>query len=206
MHQASRPALDDDRTVGIVIKFLNDTQKSIVVHSNDTILKIKRSMPTSEQQSSLRCFPFRLYFPDELSTNKIVRFIYQGRELQDDGTVGTYNLRDQTVIHCQITHRRVSSSTSSSRLDEGPSSASHFNEHGSAGMSSSVILLVSLVLGLVWSLRIKYRVLFTPLSTILLLLSTILFFIFTCAPLLVWRRSDATRHVHLEPPTSPFVH
>ena len=35
--------------------------------------------------------------------NKIVRFIYQGQFLCDKNTVKSYNIKDQTTIHCHIT-------------------------------------------------------------------------------------------------------
>ncbi|CAF4809971.1 unnamed protein product, partial [Rotaria socialis] len=50
--------------------------------------------------------PTSLHFAGELATNKIIRFIYQGRELQDRETLQICNIRDQTTIHCQITARR----------------------------------------------------------------------------------------------------
>ena len=34
--------LDDEQPIELILKFLNETQRSIVVHSNDTIRKLKR--------------------------------------------------------------------------------------------------------------------------------------------------------------------
>lgn len=48
-------------------------------------------------------FNFRTHFGQELSSNKIVRFIYQGQFLCDKNTVKSYNIKDQTTIHCHIT-------------------------------------------------------------------------------------------------------
>jgi hypothetical protein len=146
-------------------------------------------------------FFFRLYFPDELASNKIIRFIYQGRELKDSETLRACNIRDQTIIHCQITTRRHSTPN---RIDDRiPNSngfdSSSFFDPSPINLSSYLILFLTLILGSVWYLRIKYRVLFTPISTIILIIITIFFLIFTCGPLLSPRRqiSDAIiPHVH----------
>jgi hypothetical protein len=153
----------------------------------------------------------RLYFPDELASHKIVRFIYQGRELQDPETLRTCNIRDQTIIHCQISPRRHSTPN---RVSEGLPAA-HINANGfdtssfldasPINIPSHLILFLTIILGSVWYLRIKYRVLFTPISTILLILMTVIFVIFTCGPALTARRSVSdtgippqVQHVHLD--------
>ncbi|CAF1127897.1 unnamed protein product [Adineta steineri] len=180
----------EDQSLRITIKFLNETQKSIIANSNDTIYKVKR-----------------LYFADELASNKIVRFIYQGRELQDPQTLRTYNIRDQTIIHCQISTRRHSTPN---RINDGITTThgfdtSSFLDASPITISSHFILFIALILGSVWYLRIKFRVLFTPISTIILILITIIFLIFTCGPVLTTRRqiSDTRiptqiQHVHVE--------
>ncbi|CAF1631245.1 unnamed protein product [Adineta ricciae] len=178
----------EDQSLQITIKFLNETQKLITVNSNDTISKVKR-----------------LHFLDELANNKIVRFIYQGRELQDSETLRSYNIRDQTVIHCQISPRRHSTPN---RINDGEISHSNafdtssFLDTSPISISTHLILFLTVILGSVWYLRIKYRVLFTPISTIILIFLTVIFLIFTCGPALTSRRqiSDRTssNHVHLD--------
>ncbi len=159
---------------------------------------------------------FRLYFADELANNKMIRFIYQGRELQDRETLRTYNIRDQTIIHCQISTRR--NETINQRTD-GISSSTHINRNAfdatafidtsPVNISSHFILLLSLILGFIWYLRIKYRALFSPISTIVLILITIIFLIFTCGSLITTRRQTPNtrqttiaitpiQHVHLD--------
>lgn len=115
-----------------------------------------------------------------------------------------YNIRDQTVIHCQISARRHSTPN---RINDGIGSG-HINGNGfdtssfidasPINISSHFILLLTLILGLIWYLRIKYRVLFTPISTIVLILITIIFLIFTCGPILTTRRqiSDTSIPIH----------
>jgi hypothetical protein len=157
-----------------------------------------------------------LYFADELTNNKMIRFIYQGRELQDRETLRTYNIRDQTIIHCQISTRRPETTN---QRNNGISSSTHIHRNGfdtsafidssPVNISSHFALLLSLILGFIWYLRIKYRVLFSPISTMILILITILFLIFTCGSLLTTRRqipntSQTTiaitpiQHVHLD--------
>ena len=145
-----------------------------------------------------RCSPclFRLNFADELASNKMVRFIYQGRELQDTETLRTCNIRDQTIIHCQISVRRHEPS---SHRHDGTSTSPHLNPNGfdasvfidaaPINLSSHFVVLLSAVLGAVWYLRIKYRLLFSPISTIVLVLMTMIFLIFTCGSLLSRRRT-----------------
>jgi hypothetical protein len=84
-------------------------------------------------------------------------------------------------------------------------SATHINPNefdtSPINISSHLILFFSLILGFIWYLRIKYRILFTPISTIILIFITIIFLIFTCGPLLATRRqiSDTRiQHVHLD--------
>lgn len=187
--------VDEEPSLQIVIKFLNETQRSISAHPNDTISKIKQS-----------------HFASELANNQMVRFIYQGRELQDRETLRTCNIRDQTVIHCQISNRRIESSRS--RAD-GHSSTPHIHaasiDTSPVNISSQFVLLLTLILGFIWYLRIKYRLLFSPISTIILILITIIFLIFTCGSLLSTRRTAANtrasrttiaitpiQHVHLD--------
>ncbi|CAF3802952.1 unnamed protein product [Rotaria sp. Silwood1] len=161
---------------------------------------------------------FRLHFADELSNNKMIRFIYQGRELQDRETLRTYNIRDQTTIHCQISTRRHETTN---QRNDGISSGTHINQNGfdtstfidssPVNISSHFILLLTLILGFVWYLRIKYRVLFSPISSVILVLITLIFLIFTCGSFLATRRQlfnirqptttiaiTPIQHVHLD--------
>ena len=48
-----------------------------------------------------------------MSSNQIVRFIYQGQFLKDTNTVKSYNIRDQTTIHCHITSKQPTANNSS---------------------------------------------------------------------------------------------
>jgi hypothetical protein len=157
-----------------------------------------------------------LHFADELANNKMIRFIYQGRELQDRETLRTYNIHDQTIIHCQISARRHESTN---QRTDGMSSGTHVNRNrfdtstlidsSPVNISSHFILLLTLILGFIWYLRIKYRVLFSPISTVILILITIIFLIFTCGSLLTTHQRilnsrqttiaiTPIQHVHLD--------
>ena len=206
-----QPTTSDERenqSIQIIIKFLNDTRKEVSVNLNDTILKVKQYVFDIHSFICLhgsRCF-VRLNFAEELADNKMIRFIYQGRELQDHETLRTYNIRDQTIIHCQISVRRHPTTTSSTRSNGMPSGAQFnanafdttaFFDASPVNISSHFVLLLSLILGFIWYLRIKYRALFSPISTIILILITIIFLIFTCGSLLTTRRpasNTAGRH------------
>ena len=146
----------------------------------------------------------------------MIRFIYQGRELQDREMLRTYNVRDQTIIHCQINNRRPdpsnqrsNGSSSGSRIHTNRFDTSAFIDSPPVNISSYFVLIASLILGFIWFLRIKYRMLFSPISTLVLILLTILFVIFTFGSFLTSRqRVSNTRqttvtaapiqHVHLD--------
>lgn len=131
---------------------------------------------------------FRSYFADELSNNQIIRFIYQGRELEDSQTLRRYHIRDQTIIHCQITSQRRHSTPnpiSSSHLD-----TSSFLDLSPITISFHFLIISTLFLAFLWYIRLYYRVLFTPISTILLIIITVLMLIFTCGSFLSTSRTD----------------
>lgn len=78
-----------DLLINILIKFVNEKEMRIKARPNDTILLLKRT-----------------HFATELNSSKIVRFIYQGQFLCDKNTIRSYNIRDQTTIHCHITSKQ----------------------------------------------------------------------------------------------------
>ena len=155
----------------------------------------------------------RLNFADELANNKIIRFIYQGRELQDHETLRNYHIRDQTIIHCQISARRHQPTSSRSdgipsgpHINQNTFDTSAFLDASPVNISSHFVLLLSVILGFVWYLRIKYRTLFSPISTIILILITIIFLIFTCGSLLTARRPVVANTGHATIAITPVQH
>ena len=153
-----------------------------------------------------------MYFTHELSNDKIIRFIYQGRELKDSETLHQCNIHDQTVIHCQINTRQISTVnqlndqiSSSSYINENHYDSLLFYDRSSMNISSYFILILTCTLGFTWYLRIKYCIGFSPVSTSILLLITIIFLIFLCDFLLLQRRSISNtrissyvQHIHLD--------
>lgn len=95
--RSNKEILDDDSLksnegsspMNILIRFVNEKEMKIQAKPEDTILLIKRT-----------------HFEQELSSNKIVRFIYQGQFLCDKNTIKSYNIKDQTTIHCHITSKQ----------------------------------------------------------------------------------------------------
>lgn len=167
-----------NESLKFIIKFLNDTQRSVSANPNDTISKVKQC-----------------YFADELANDKIVRFIYQGRELHDRETVKTCNIREQTIIHCQISTRRnpVNSSSNENRAGNN-SGATDFDtasliDTPAINLSGHFVFILSCVLIFFWFLRIRFRLLFSPFSTIVLIVATLLFLIFTLGSFLSSRRT-----------------
>lgn len=120
-------------------------------------------------------FYFRKYFTDELTNNQTVRFIYQGRELEDSQTMQSCRITDQTVIHCHISHQQLSTGISSDLDEYRPD---EFVDLSPLSLSLTHFLLITFVLGCIWYLRIEYRFLFKPISTLLLIFVSILCLIF----------------------------
>jgi len=86
---SSNELTDSSTPMNILIRFVNEKEMKIKAKPEDTILLLKRT-----------------HFGQELSSNKIVRFIYQGQFLCDKNTVKSYNIKDQTTIHCHITSKQ----------------------------------------------------------------------------------------------------
>lgn len=139
----------------------------------------------------------------------MIRFIYQGRELQDHETLRACNIRDQTVIHCQISARRLNtagarnnSSAPGPHVYTSQFDATTFIDAPPVNISTHFVLILTFILGFFWYLRIKYRMLFSPISTVILIVLTIIFGIFTGGSLLTTRQRRAPtapiHRVHLD--------
>lgn len=169
---------NDDQPIEIILKFLNETQRSIVVHSNDKIRKLKRfRFELDFFLNEFVRFSFRLYFSDELSQNKIIRLIYHGQELEDSQTLNSYRIVDKTIIHCHI-----SSETTRRSLTSEPT---QFNIDGldisPIRLSIRSILFLFCLLLFFWFIRIEYYRIFSPFSTLALIFFTLIAMIFICA-------------------------
>ena len=101
---------------------------------------------------------FRLHFSSELEDNKIVRFIFNGQDLRNDlSTLRSYNIADNSTIHCLITQNRQT---------EPNTSAQRGGEDEESQMGAFIYPVFGLILGLVWYLRFTYKQYFNAMSTI----------------------------------------
>jgi len=222
VNQQAAAAADED-FIDIFVRFVNEREIKLRVKPNDTISFLKRT-----------------HFSQELSNNKIVRFIYQGQFLNEKATIRSYNIKDQTTIHCHITTKQLTAeatrnvtsafnvdqqeaqtttpivltttttttttTTSSSSLIQSTSSStttqsstvnSPIEEATATPMQQQqrqqlepVIDMISLLLnhcilpllaGLLtgcWYFRINFKHLFTPLTTLILVIFTFLYALF----------------------------
>ncbi|ODM99220.1 Transmembrane and ubiquitin-like domain-containing protein 1 [Orchesella cincta] len=85
---ASSSAEGDD--IRFTIKFLNDTQLDVTSQLSEKIVDFKRR-----------------HFATEMSENKTVRLIFNGRVLDPDNkTLREFGIFDQCVVHCLIVNRQ----------------------------------------------------------------------------------------------------
>jgi hypothetical protein len=86
--EASRSSASDVR---ITLKFLNDTQLEVTTQLSEKIADFKRR-----------------HFASEISENKTIRLIFNGRVLDNDGkTLQEAGIFDQCVVHCLIVTPQV---------------------------------------------------------------------------------------------------
>lgn len=175
----------DQRPISIYIRLVNEQQKQIQVYPKETILSIKRK-----------------HFQDELNTNKIVRFIYQGQFLRDNLTIENYNIHDQTTIHCHITNKtsvddlnNQSSTINTQTITTNPQvvtqTESHVQQLNVIQTQSSqrnsllnlqygmiILPLCTILLSIIWYLRLNFKQFFSPLSNLSLFTITCAYFVF----------------------------
>lgn len=146
---------------------------------------------------------FRTHFSNELSKNKIIRFIYQGQFLDDKQTFKSYNIKDQTTIHCNIISKpSVSNQDSSESSSLQPTELENNSTNNLAQQSSNLteasnqngdlgqnilfnielnhflLPMLAIVLGTCWYIRLNFRHLFSPLSSLFLIIFTFLYALF----------------------------
>lgn len=146
------------------IKFLNDTQRLVTASLTETIGNFRRRL-----------------FSDELSQSKLVRFIFNGQDLRNDtSTLESYNIIDNSVLHCLVT--------------QPPQANQNGQHHDDGGFDIGVLMfpLLGLLLGLVWYGRFVYRQFFNFVSTVILAGIT---FLYMAAFIASFRRQH---HEHLE--------
>lgn len=126
--------------IRIRIKFLNDTQRLVTASANETIGNFRRR-----------------HFSTELSQSKLVRFIFNGQDLRNDAsTLESYNIGDNSVLHCLVTQQ--------------PAEPQNRHQNEDEGMDIGLFMfpLFGLLLGIVWYTRLMYRQFFNVTSTLTL--------------------------------------
>lgn len=124
-------------------------------------------------------FDFRRHFSSELSANKIVRLIFQGKVLHDDeASLISYGLHDNCVVHCLIHQPRSSSNTqqSSDSVDHNTTEQpqSNIGRHGQRqngpvqrewNLATLLSALITIIISLLWYARLQFYTLFSYTST-----------------------------------------
>lgn len=107
---------------------------------------------------------FRANFSTELGQDLLVRLIHNGRELQHDKTLSSYNIEDLSTIHCLVTpsNRNRNQAQAEAELTD-------------LDLSNLMLPLFTLILALIWYCRIMYRNFFNAMSTLALVGITILY-------------------------------
>jgi len=105
-----------------------------------------------------------------MNANKLVRFIFTGQRLEDNRTLQSYNIADNTVVHVLISNNP--SSTSRTRSPTG----SHVDL---AVFNAGVFMipLFTMMLGIIWYLWFEYPEYFNVTSTLSLTCITVVFLI-----------------------------
>lgn len=131
------------------------------------------------------------HFATEMRENKTVRLIYNGQALEDQRTLQSYNIDNNTVIHVLITEQTTPQTPSSSHSHEVVFNA-----------GSMMVPLFTIILLLIWYLRLEFGQFFTATSTISLVCITVTFGI--CV--LIQRLHQHAPRAHREREFNIFTH
>lgn len=150
-----------EERVTIRLKFLNDSQKDVEASLVEQLGQFKRRNFTSE-----------------LSNNKIVRLIFNGQVLGQDGnTLASYGLFDKCVVHCLV-HQ---SAQNNAQRQQTQQSQHHHQQpqqqQPDLDLSIYCIPLLGVVLILLWYFRFTYSAYFNIMSTLALAGLTSLYFL-----------------------------
>lgn len=151
---SSAPAEENsEHSIRIKIKYLNDEQRIVQGNLKELLGQFKRR-----------------YFQVELSNNKDVVLIFQGRVLREEETLETIGMYDNCVVHCIFKSGRVSE-------PENRSASTGSTNNAPADWNLGPLLLATLVamFMLAWFSYWTYPQLFGITSTILLACLTTIF-------------------------------
>lgn len=123
-------------------------------------------------------FDFRRNFSTELSANKLIRLIFNGRALRDDNlSLQNYGFFDNCVVHCLILNERPQPPSNSDQQEQSQQFSSSNEQTTSPEWNLSKLLIFVIVgaLSLMWYCRFQFAALFTITSTSFLLGLTVIF-------------------------------
>ncbi|KAL1140095.1 hypothetical protein AAG570_000027 [Ranatra chinensis] len=137
----SHSASGEAGSIRIRLKYLNDDQKLVEGRLQEMLGEFKRR-----------------HFSVELSTDKLVRLIFNGQVLHsDDRTLQGYGLYDNCVVHCLVhTQRSLNRTHNQQQINSPPP---EWN------LGILLYICISVILGLGWFVRYNYSQLFTLATT-----------------------------------------
>ena len=96
-----------------------------------------------------------------------VRLIFNGQELrQNDRSLQSYNIRDNCVVHCLVTDPPP---------QEPAADAAQQEDEDAWDVGHLMLPMFAVVLALLWYFRIAYRMYFTTISSLILVVFTSFF-------------------------------
>lgn len=147
-------------SIRIRLKYLNDDQKLVEGRLHEQLGDFKRR-----------------HFGIEMTTDKLVRLIFNGQVLQSDSeTLQGYGLFDNCVVHCLVHQQRSGSSNQGGMGDnqsarDSASSSSNAADgapHRDWDLGNVLFVSLSLLLGFAWYCRYQYSQLFNATTTVAL--------------------------------------
>lgn len=124
-------------------------------------------------------FYFRRHFTNELTSNKIIRLIFQGKVLHDDqASLSSCGLHDNCVVHCLIHQPRPTANAQQTpdpvnqNTPEQP--LPNVIRHGQRqpgpvqrewNLATLLSALITIIISLLWYARIQFYTLFSYTST-----------------------------------------
>ncbi|XP_065212670.1 transmembrane and ubiquitin-like domain-containing protein 1 [Planococcus citri] len=168
---AARNSRPDDENVDnqseannikVRLKYLNDDLRIVDGRLHERLLDFKKRN-----------------FPTELTANKLIRLIFNGRALRDDNlSLQNYGFFDNCVVHCVIQNERSQSPPNSDSQEQSQQFSANNEQTTSPEWNLSKLLcfIIVAILSLAWYCRFQFAALFTFTSTSFLLGLTVVFF------------------------------
>ncbi|KAB7502569.1 Transmembrane and ubiquitin-like domain-containing protein 1 [Armadillidium nasatum] len=141
--------------IRIKLKFLDDTHRLVRGQLTDEVGSFKRAN-----------------FSLELSSNQVVRLIFNGQLLnRENSTLGQYGLFDNCVVHCHISQQQISNN------NELRNNSISNTENDGLDLSEMLSPILVVIIAFLWYLRFSYSHIFNTSSTIVLVCLTALLLI-----------------------------